>query len=59
MLIKPVPGKRVRDPDTKRVIPTEGLEVTESPYWVRRIQDGDVVRADGRLPSHEKDTKKK
>lgn len=43
MFIKASPGMRVRDPVTKRVLPEEGKEVPESTFWIRRLQDGDVV----------------
>jgi hypothetical protein len=48
MLIKPAPGKSVRDPVTRLVIPEDGLEIVGAEhdlYWVRRLADGDVVEA--------------
>jgi len=35
----------VRDPVTKRSLPKTGAEVPETPYWHRRLRDGDVVAA--------------
>lgn len=45
MRVKPaVPGAIIRDPHTKRPLPAEGGEVPESPFWLRRLKDGEVVR---------------
>ncbi len=38
----PRPGYIVRDPETKKPLPADGIEVERSSYWVRRIQAGDV-----------------
>jgi hypothetical protein len=43
MFLKPAKGVLVRDPKTKRHLPTTGAEVQLSSYWVRRLADGDVV----------------
>lgn len=47
MRIKPVDGRKVRDPVTKHHIPADGLDVPAtgpaSRYWLRRIRGGDVV----------------
>lgn len=44
MLIKPAPGKAIRNPASRLLIPETGLEVTEhDTYWARRLADGDVV----------------
>lgn len=42
IFLVPRPGNIVRDPETKNPLPTEGMEVERSSYWVRRIQAGDV-----------------
>jgi hypothetical protein len=42
--LKPArPGLLVRDPVTKRALPPEGAQVTFSSYWVRRLDEGDVL----------------
>lgn len=41
--LKPAPGLQVRDPDTRQLLPPEGRTVEMTPYWVRRLRDGDVV----------------
>ena len=41
--IRPVEGLIVRDPHTRKPIPSEGVTVDRSPYWIRRLRDGDVV----------------
>lgn len=44
MLVKPAPGRKVRDPQSKQHIPETGVDVSESDtYWARRLLDGDVV----------------
>ena len=46
MKIQPVPGRLVRDPVTGREV-TEPVVVPDSdPFWLRRLADGDVARAD-------------
>lgn len=42
IFLVPRPGYIVRDPETKKPLPAEGMEVERSSYWVRRIQAGDV-----------------
>lgn len=42
IFLVPRPGYIVRDPETKKPLPAEGMEVEKSSYWVRRIQAGDV-----------------
>jgi hypothetical protein len=42
MFVKPNPGRKVRDPESKLHLPESGLEVVASNYWLRRIADGDV-----------------
>jgi uncharacterized protein DUF2635 len=48
MYVVPKPGLTIVDPDRKDVIPPEGREVPDQPYWFRRLQDGDATR--GPLP---------
>ena len=43
MFILPSPGLKIRDPILKTLVPSEGVEVTESPFWLRRVRDGDVT----------------
>jgi hypothetical protein len=44
MFIKPAPGIKVRDPNSKLHIPETGVEVSATDtYWARRLADGDVV----------------
>jgi hypothetical protein len=42
IILVPRAGYIVRDPETKKPLPAEGMEVERSSYWVRRIQAGDV-----------------
>lgn len=44
MIIKPSPGVRVRCPVTGQHLPDAEVEVSDADsYWMRRLQDGDVV----------------
>lgn len=43
MFVIPKPGVRVRDPETRAHLPAEGREVPDTPYWLRRVKDGDVT----------------
>lgn len=45
MFVKPREGLMVRHPVTKRHIPEDGIEVSETDaFWVRRLRSGDVVQ---------------
>lgn len=47
MKVKPAnPDAIIRDPHTRRALPSEGADVPENNFWVRRILDGSVVRCD-------------
>jgi hypothetical protein len=47
MRVKPaVSGAVVRDPLTLQRLPDEGGDVPETGYWLRRLEQGDVVPAD-------------
>lgn len=43
MFVKPAPGLKVRDPETRGLLPETGREVSQSLYWTRRVRDGDVI----------------
>ena len=43
MKLSPVDGRRVRNPDG--TLFAETAEVDGSPYWMRRLADGDVEHA--------------
>lgn len=42
MYVIPESGRRVIDPVTRQAIPAEGAEVPRTPYWLRRVREGDV-----------------
>lgn len=46
MYIKPVQGRQVPDPDKGGFVPPEGREVTPHQYWLRRLNDGDVIETE-------------
>jgi len=42
--IKPAEGRLIRDPKSFEKIPVEGKMVdAKSPYWLRRLNAGDVI----------------
>lgn len=45
IFIKPAPGLKVRTPQGL-FLPEEGDMVERDSFWVRRINDGDVVEAE-------------
>ena len=42
-ILKPVEGGTVRDPDTFEKLPVEGAEKPLTSYWLRRLEQGDVI----------------
>ena len=40
MIVKPAPDRRVRREDGSVLV--DATEVDPSPYWIRRLSDGDV-----------------
>lgn len=46
MLVKPVSGRQVPDPEKGGYLPPEGRAVEATAYWLRRIADGDVTEAE-------------
>ncbi|HGK5379308.1 TPA: DUF2635 domain-containing protein [Salmonella enterica subsp. enterica serovar Birkenhead] len=44
--IKSAPGRMVRDPDTLEFLQPGGEEKPFTPYWCRRLDDGDVIEFD-------------
>ncbi|ENF1717277.1 DUF2635 domain-containing protein [Salmonella enterica] len=46
LFIKPAPGRMVRDPDTLEFLTPGGEEKPFTPYWCRRLDDGDVIEFD-------------
>lgn len=46
IFIKPAPGRLIRDPDTMRPLAQEGEEKPFTPFWCRRLDDGDVIQAE-------------
>ncbi|HVB67977.1 MAG TPA: DUF2635 domain-containing protein [Acetobacteraceae bacterium] len=46
MFVKPAPGRRVRDPVTRRPLPDGGAEVVRNRFWIRRLRDQDVMEAE-------------
>ena len=45
--VTPAEGVRVRNPDNAFThLPAEGETVRSSPYWLRMIRDGAVIKSD-------------
>ena len=40
--VRPKAGLQIFDPMTRRPIPEDGAVVARTPYWLRRLRDGDV-----------------
>lgn len=40
--IKPIAGRLVRDPITRKQLPPEGVVTELTPHWQRQINTGDV-----------------
>jgi len=40
--VKAVEGRAVFIPNTHNLVPKEGIDVEDSSYWQRRVDDGDV-----------------
>lgn len=45
IFVRPVPGRRVRDPGTMQPLAEAGELKPLTTYWIRRLSDGDVVEA--------------
>ena len=65
MFVKPNPDREVNgkalevyDPTHREFLPAEGRDVPRSPYWIRRLQTGDVVRVQDATASNGKTAKK-
>ena len=43
MFVKPEAGRHVPDPEKGGFLPPEGREVEANVYWLRRLEDGDVI----------------
>jgi hypothetical protein len=54
--IRPVAGRVVRDPDLHDLV-TAPRTVPDSPFWRRRIRDGDVTADDTQAPANESASK--
>ncbi len=45
MHVKPKSGLKVPDPEKGGFLPQEGREVEASAYWLRRLNEGDVIES--------------
>ena len=51
--VKPRDGLVVRKPGTMAELPPTGAEVEMTPYWRRRLRDGDIQKARRTSPKKE------
>lgn len=52
MRVIPAPGRQVRNPETKLLLPADGIDVPDdSILWNRILRDGDVVKGVPAAPS--------
>ncbi len=49
--IKPLPGKRVPDPVTKKPLPAEGKNREYTAFWKKRKREGDVTVSEAKKPA--------
>jgi len=60
IFVKPVEGRRCKDPITCLLIPEAGRNVPKNSYWLKRLERGDCVSADVKKKAKpEKKTEKK
>ena len=43
MYVKPVEGRRCKDPASYELLPAAGKNVPKNSYWLRRLKAGDCV----------------
>ncbi len=53
--VVPAPGRAVPDPEQGDLLPAKGREVTDSVWWRRRLDDGDVTLPSAKAPKQEKE----
>lgn len=46
MYLRPVAGRQVPDPDRGDFLPAIGRAKESTQYWLRRLEDGDVVETE-------------
>lgn len=46
MFLKPAPGRSVPDPERGGLLIEGGRNVELTQYWLRRLEDNDVIEAD-------------
>ncbi|MFC0407919.1 DUF2635 domain-containing protein [Roseomonas elaeocarpi] len=44
-------GRALRDPVTRRLLPPEGAELPETEFWLKCVNQGDLVVADPPQPA--------
>lgn len=58
VIVVPTPGRRVLMPESGRSLPSGGAEVDWSPFWARRLRDGDVTEQRQPRPQTNKPARK-
>lgn len=53
MFVKPAKGRSVPDPAEATFCPSEGRNVEENNYWLRRVAAGDVRRVNKKVKAND------
>lgn len=53
MFIKPAKGRSLPDPARGDLLPSEGRNVEENNYWLRRVAAGDVRRVNKKVKAND------
>jgi hypothetical protein len=53
IFVTPAPGRSVPDPDRGDLLPEDGRKVPQTTYWLRRVDDNDVVVSDVQTSTQE------
>lgn len=51
VFVRPAPGLQIRDPETGNYLPDAGQIVPRTPFWMRRLADGDVIETTSTAPA--------
>lgn len=43
MFVRPAQGLKIRDLESGHYLPETGQSVPRTPFWLRRLKDGDVI----------------
>ena len=56
----PAQGARVRDPQTKKIVGSDGVKISAiNTFWFRRLRDGEMIEAPQEKPAPQPKKEKK